>query len=347
MSNRLCSIMVGIALAAFAPGVSIGQDQPRAQRPGTGAKKTSNPHTGAFGLPKGIHQAGEDQPHAAAGDATRVDGLRSAFTLKYLALRDRLLEEFEHNGQIAASADGKRRTFSDQTLYMGFALLTFAGEARILHESGHDTRPSEEVLRRLLHAFEAVDKDAERERYHTSVPGSFLRDYVKDWPGFQVESDFLASAGSVGEDDMSRDQVVSLMMGWWGVSHWSTDAGDRGLAKSRADRVLGFLCNERFMIDRPGTRLGTCKLCNGKGFIVLPGAGVRLHGNLVEELVKLHHECPVGGPSDRPPSTDWCKDNHWVRCTDLTRGNGNNAYNGLDFLSLEVLLRLAGAGSWL
>jgi hypothetical protein len=41
------------------------------------------------------------------------------------------------------------------------------------------------------------------------------------------------------------------MMGWWAVSHWSTDGGNKALAKSQADRVLRFLCDERFMIDRP------------------------------------------------------------------------------------------------
>ena len=76
---------------------------------------------------------------------------------------------------------------------------------------------------------------------------------MKEWNGLQVESGFLNSAGSVGEADMSLDQVISLMMGWWAVSHWSTDASNRSPAKSQADRLLGFLCEERFMIDRPGT----------------------------------------------------------------------------------------------
>ena len=253
MSNDLRFLFTGIALAALAQGVSVGQDQLRTQRPGADPKSTSQRDTGAFGVTKDVHQTVAGQAHSAAGGLTRVDGVRAAFTPKYLAIRERLLKEFEHHGQIAESADGTLRSFSDQTLYLGFALLTFAGEARILHQSGHDARPSEHVLHRLLLAFEALDKDAERERYHTSVPGFFLRDYMTEWPGFQVHSGFLDSASKLGEADMSLDQVVSLMMGWWAVSHWSTDAGNRNLAKSQAERVLGFLCNERFMIDRPGT----------------------------------------------------------------------------------------------
>jgi DnaJ-class molecular chaperone len=254
MPNQIRCILAGTALTILLQGPSAGQEQARLQRPGPGTKNSSQQGTRTSGLPQRVHQAEGGQPHSATGFGTAVAGGRHLFTPKYLAIRERLLKDFEHHGQIAESADGPSRSFSDQTLYMGFALLAFAGEARILHQSGHDARPSEHVLHRLLQAFESLDKDAERERYHTSVPGFFLRDYMKEWPGFQVHSGFLDSAITVGEADMSLDQVVSLMMGWWAASHWSTDAGNRNLAKAQAERVLNFLCNERFMIDRPGTR---------------------------------------------------------------------------------------------
>ena len=90
--------------------------------------------------------------------------------------------------------------------------------------------------------------------------------------------------------------------------------------------------------------LGACRVCHGTGSAVSGKAGGALQRDVLEELIGLHHSCPPDGPSDRSTSHDWCKDNRWVRCTDLTRGTGNSAYNGLDFLSLEVLLRLAGEG---
>lgn len=188
----------------------------------------------------------------AATNLLRADAGKPSFSPKYEVLRKQFLRDFEYKGQVAMSANGQHRKFCDQTFHMGFALLTFAGEARVLQRAGHDPRPSEAVVRRLLNAFEQLDSNAERERYHTTVPGFFLRDYVKEWPGHDIESDFLASAQELG-DDMSIDQVISLMMGWWAVSHWSTDEANRKLARSQAARVLDFLCDERFMIDRPGT----------------------------------------------------------------------------------------------
>jgi hypothetical protein len=92
--------------------------------------------------------------------------------------------------------------------------------------------------------------------------------------------------------------------------------------------------------------LGICGICNGTGSAIV-GARSGLLSGVHDELLRLHRECPDDGPSDQSPSGDWCKDNRWVRCTDLTRSNGNNVYNGLDFLSLEILLRLAGAGGHL
>jgi hypothetical protein len=128
---------------------------------------------------------------------------------------------------MAESSSGNLRVFSDQTVYMGFALLTFAGEARVVSGAGLDPAPSETVVRSLLTAFETLDFDAEKERYGTNVPGFFLRDYVKDWEALQVKSGFN---GDPSDNDMSIDQVVSLMMGLWAASRWSTDSGNRNLA---------------------------------------------------------------------------------------------------------------------
>ena len=93
--------------------------------------------------------------------------------------------------------------------------------------------------------------------------------------------------------------------------------------------------------------LGICGICNGTGSAAVGGARAGLPPGVLDELIRLHRECPADGPGDQSTSGNWCKDSRWVRCTDLTRINGNNAYNGLDFLSLEILLRLAGAGGQL
>jgi hypothetical protein len=46
---------------------------------------------------------------------------------------------------------------------------------------------------------------------------------------------------------------------------------------------------------------------------------------------------PVGDPSGNPV---WFKDNRWIRCADTNAGGAGDIYNGLDFLSLDVLMHL-------
>jgi hypothetical protein len=89
--------------------------------------------------------------------------------------------------------------------------------------------------------------------------------------------------------------------------------------------------------------LGTCQVCNGRGYAPEANPHKLILRGVIDDLVRLHRDCPADGPSDRSASRDWCKSNRWERCTDLTPHSGTDCYNGLDFLSLEVLLRLAGA----
>src|SRR5207249_2187431 len=112
------------------------------------------------------------QPPTVPGPGT---GSRSPFSRKYQEIRRRLQSDFIFQGQVVAQADGDLRKFSDQTWYMGMALLTLAGEARLCARAGTDAAPSERLLAQLLAAFDRLDQDAERERYHTAVPGFFLR----------------------------------------------------------------------------------------------------------------------------------------------------------------------------
>jgi DnaJ-class molecular chaperone len=233
---------------------------------------------------------------AAPTGSEAADPVSSTFTRKYAHIRERFLRDFEHHGQVAAWASGKNRTFSDQTLYMGFALLTFAGEARVLHHAGHDARPAEVVVRRLLQAYDHLEGDAVKARYKTTVPGFFLRDYVnkkdvnkKDWwPGMDVGSDFLS-----GDPDMSLDQITSQMMGWWGVSHWSTDAANRKLARAQAGRVMDYLLDERFWIDRPGTRSAVSRGADaraGAGFLCQMGEQITGNDYYHGAKVRLLHD---------------------------------------------------------
>ncbi len=63
---------------------------------------------------------------------------------------------------------------------------------------------------------------------------------------------------------------------------------------------------------------------------------------IANELKQIHAECPEDGPKSGGTG-QWVKDNRWIRCTDLSNaGDSGKAYNGLDFLSMEVLMRIAG-----
>lgn len=189
---------------------------------------------------------------AAAAACGPVFGQASGtpFTQKYRTIRKRLETDFLVHDQIAKTVTPSGKEVVDGTYVLGFAYLTLAGEARLLARAGADPKPTESLLRRLLNTFDRLDVDAERSRYKTAVRGFFLRDFVAKEAGI-VSSDFSNPDPSNG--DMSLDQVVMLMAGWWGVARWSTDEGNRKLAKAQADRVMDYLLAQRFMIERPGT----------------------------------------------------------------------------------------------
>lgn len=524
--------------------------------------------------------------------------LVSPFSAKYQSIRARFVKDFFLGGHVAEWAQGNERGFSDQTMYMGFALITFAGEARLLKQAGQNPRPAEDIIGSILRT--QVDLQGEVRSLYKATPikGWYLRDIMsaETVRGFNIAgSDFRSEkAGQYGDAAMSQDQMVSMFLGWWAVARWSTDANNVKLAKAHADAAITYLMDQRFCITYPGTTskvprgddarlaagflcriaeqttgkkyyarakirldkgvrkcktcagtgkvnapnpnlqclpcsgsgrlkvvvgggkcptcrgsgqvklvvksdcpvcfgrgnvfgikckacggdgridkswkwgkcklcsgsgklpsktkdMGTCKVCGGSGRIrgeipkvkclvcggsgewnvyvsvshpivlgllktagvavlstpprikltttgkvtidrptpgvggikhfarhmalvcmalepavasgeLLPAANASSHPwsvalraaarkdakilvPLVPTLVKLHKECPSAGPNDKASSINWVKPNRWVHCTDLKRSGGTKRYNGLDFLSLEVLLRIAGHGS--
>lgn len=66
----------------------------------------------------------------------------------------------------------------------------------------------------------------------------------------------------------------------------------------------------------------------------------------VADAVKsIHGAFPESGASDDPANGEWCTDSRWIRCTNLKPGNASEPrveYNGLDFMSLEILMRTQG-----
>ncbi|MBV8309646.1 MAG: hypothetical protein JO344_04515, partial [Planctomycetaceae bacterium] len=123
------------------------------------------------------------------GQSSRGLSAHHPFTRKYLKIRTRFINDFLYKGQVAAwySNQDRSEAFSDQTYHAGFALLTFAGEARVLARSGADPKEAEAIVRQVLHAIENLDGPAVRAltvkpglSYKTSESGFFVRDWVAD-----------------------------------------------------------------------------------------------------------------------------------------------------------------------
>jgi len=79
-----------------------------------------------------------------------IGGVEITTSVKYQRIRQRFLQEFLLSGHVAEGGSGTERWFADQTLFAGFALLNFAGEARLVALAGGDPRGSEDVIRTIL-----------------------------------------------------------------------------------------------------------------------------------------------------------------------------------------------------
>ena len=208
-------------------------------------------------------------------------GTSSLFSPSYDTVRANLLSQFFYNGFIAERVvpdpnhpNQANITFADQTYQMGEALLQFSQEATILQHAGFNPTASENVIQIILRAFGQLDTEAVSVLYGPQYvqPGFFLRDYVSNGGVIDgidyscqrqgipsgwtvVTSDFRTAwvlkanktqpytgdAGAFTDPIFSADQVTALMVGWWGVTHYSTDANNIALAKSEATQVMNYL----------------------------------------------------------------------------------------------------------
>lgn len=193
------------------------------------------------------------------------------FSPNYLKIRQNYIKQFLWHGMSAefveGSGDGKHIKFSDQPIYMGFAMLTFAGESKILSEAGIDSTPAERILAQLLEGFEELDHTAEKVLYGTSQPGFFVRDAVHTKKGeipaslHGIEGEFTSDMNATlhgkeahGFPAMSLDQTIGMFLGWWAVANWSTDTTNITIAKQQADRVIRYLMDNGFDLKLPDGR---------------------------------------------------------------------------------------------
>lgn len=183
------------------------------------------------------------------------------FSTNYRALRQRYLDYFWYNGLSAKeikvlSSDGsvssstiRKVEITDQGVHMGQAMLTFAGEARLLRSKGVPSIASEAVIRGLLDAFDRLDA-ADKALYGTDARGFFVRDDARqaDVP-WTLKSDFTDPKASNAA--MSIDQTTSLMVGWWAIAKYSSNTQSVARAKEQMRRVMDFLDRSNWLIRMP------------------------------------------------------------------------------------------------
>lgn len=211
---------------------------------------------------------------AELAEVALPDGALQIFSPNYLRLRKRYFDFFYFEGQTATTlelkengdptefgaADVKTAEFADQTLHMGQALVTFAGESHLLKQKNLDSSGSDAVVKRILAAFQELDDaDEMPEFYGISKKGFFLRDLVYDTARRGVPTDWkivsdsktMIDGGPKHQAAMSLDQAVSLFVGWWAVSRYASDSTCQSLARDQCDRVMNFLRDSLFLVKLP------------------------------------------------------------------------------------------------
>lgn len=210
--------------------------------------------------PGALEERSEDVPYELPSGADTV------LSAKYRAVRARFLHEFWHSGMVAEHVSGSRVKFADQTIHLGFAMLAFAAESRLLVKAGLPADATEDLVAGLLDGFAEVEGQGEETIYGTQTPGFFVRDHVHDGRPPEVEParhglaqdtfDSDSESTLLGEEGphfpaMSLDQVVHLMVGWWAISSWSSRAANVARAREQARHVMRFLANGGFEIVLP------------------------------------------------------------------------------------------------
>jgi hypothetical protein len=184
----------------------------------------------------------------------------------YISIRRRLLTDFALSGFIAQTrysetqatlSDGADvgsatsldyMVFSDQSAFMGHALVAFALEEKRLREHNIPTHHQQTVVRKLLYAFGQMEDTA-------GTSGFFYRDAVSAdmRGGMKITSDYTTASTLPGADDsnaaMSVDQVVYLFVGFLAVAKWSSDVQNVALVKSYTERTISLLMSKGYEIN--------------------------------------------------------------------------------------------------
>ena len=209
-----------------------------------------------------LNCSGIDNFERMAGVATSY----RAFSRKYCRLRRRFLSKFYYKGFCASHIrrvpEGHAVVFSDQTVYMGIALMIFAGESKILKDFNIDPSASDALILEMLSTFDTLNAPASLAvGYLAYDEGFFIRDWVaradsvklglrRSW---SVESDFqkAVDAHEPGQAAATLDQVVSLMAGWWAVAAWSESSVACKLASIQSNRILQWLQRNQYLLYQP------------------------------------------------------------------------------------------------
>jgi hypothetical protein len=138
--------------------------------------------------------------------------------------------QFDGNGLTAENV--REVKFSDQTLYLGFALLSFSLESYNLRKAELSSSASELVLARLLDTFDILEH-ASQEVFGHYVPGYFVRDWIgrSESDRYGVPKEWTLRSDSNDQDRgasaMSLDQTVGLFAGWWAVARFSASEANK------------------------------------------------------------------------------------------------------------------------
>lgn len=156
--------------------------------------------------------------------------------------------------------------FSDQTIYLGQALLAMATEAAILRATGGEAADTKNQIKTLLDAINRLDEAADPYFGATAaLDGFFVRDDVSGPADprlvnrfAQCDSDFQNPQSENASP--SGDQVFGMMFGLSAVVHFAGDAVLTTQAREISSRLYDYARRNRFTLRLPNgneTRRGS------------------------------------------------------------------------------------------